>query len=159
MKLPALLLFSAALLMPAKLSAATNCPWFTKGSAETTLGGTVSATVQVSDSGEGSCTFTREQATTKDEFKDVLKISVQKAPPQPSCPAGSPKLAAIGNEAVTCMLRRPPEESVEMIVSRVRELHFTVSLTTHKQKRPATNPNEPDDTLEQVAEQVAGNLF
>jgi|SRR5277367_2481833 len=158
MKFPALLLFSAAFLMPAKSSAATNCPWLTKGSAATALGGSVSVTAQVSDSGEGSCTFTREEATSKDNFKDVLKIAVQKAP-QPTCPAGSPKLIAIGNEAVTCTLRRPPVESVEMIVSRVRDLHFTVSITTHKQGAQPSNPSESADALEQVAEQVAGNLF
>jgi hypothetical protein len=159
MKSPALLLFSIAFLMPAQLSAATSCPWLTKGSAATALGGSVSATVQVSESGEGTCTFTREEATSKDNFKDVLKISVQKAPPQPSCPAGSPKLAAIGNEAVTCTLRRQPQQSVEMIVSRVRDLHFTVSITTHKQGAQPTNQDQSADALEQVAEQVAGNLF
>lgn len=159
MRLTALLLFSVAFLIPTKLSAATNCPWLTKGSAATALGGSVSVTVQVSDSGEGSCTFTREEATSKDNFKDALKISVQKALPQPSCPAGSPKLTTIGNEAVTCTLRRQPEESMEMIVSRVRDLHFTVSITTHKQGAQAPNQNQPADALEQVAEQVAGNLF
>jgi len=158
MKLPALLLVSVAVLLPAKLSAAPKCPWLTKGSAETALGGSVSATVQVSGSGEGTCTFTREDAATKDDFKDVLKISVQKTP-QSTCPAGSPKLMAIGNEAVTCTLHRSPAGSTEMIVSRVRDLHFTVSITSHKQgAQPATQSESPD-ALEQVAEQVAGSLF
>jgi|SRR5277367_3086251 len=159
MKLPALLLFSVVFLMPAKLFAANSCPWLTKGSAATALGGSVSVAAQVSESGEGTCTFTREEATSKDNFKDVLKISVQKAPPQPSCPAGSAKVAAIGNEAVTCTLHRLPLESVEMIVSRVRDLHFTVSITTHKEGAQAPNQNQPTDPLEQIAEQVAGNLF
>ena len=127
MRVSALILFSLALLLPAKLVAANNCPWFTKGSAETTLGGSVTTIVQVSESGEGSCTFTREQGAPK----ETLKIVVQKAP-QASCPAGSSTLKGIGNEAVTCTVQRSKDESVEMIVSRVRELHFTVSMTIHK---------------------------
>lgn len=154
MKGPVLMVLSLALLMPAKLAAANNCPWLTKGSAETALGGSVTATVEVSNSGEGFCTFTRQEGTSK----DTLKIVVQKTP-QPSCPAGSPKLTGIGNEAVMCTVRRSPEQTLEMIVSRVRELNFTISMTSHKQppKSPETNPGE--STIAQVAEQVAGNLF
>ena len=158
MKMPALILFSIALLMPAKLHAANICPWLTKGSAETALGGSVTAAVQVSDSGEGTCTFTREQASTKNGFKDVLKISVQKAP-QPPCPAGSTKLTGIGNEAVRCTVRRSAEESVEMIVSRVRDLNFTISMASHIRSPKTTETNSEDDRIEQIAEQVAGNLF
>jgi len=158
MKLSALILFSCAFLMPARLRAANNCPWLTKGSAETALGGNVSVNVQVSDSGTGTCTFSRVQATTKDGFKDVLKISVQKAP-QANCPSGSPKLTGIGNEAVLCTVQRSPEESVEMIVSRVRELHFTISMTSHKKPPKSTEANYADSPIEQIAEQVAGNLF
>jgi hypothetical protein len=156
-RLPALILFSLALLMPAK-SAANSCPWLTKGSAEAALGGSVTAIVQISDSGEGSCTFTRELATSKDAPKDMLKIVVQKASQAP-CPEGSLKLKGIGNEAMMCTEQRSPQESIDRIVSHVRDLNFTVTMTAHK--RPPNNPevSPADSAVEQIAEQVAGNLF
>ena len=143
------------LLAPATVRAANNCPWLTQGSAETALGGKVSATVKVSNSGEGFCTFSRQEGP-----KDTLKVVVQKAAVG-SCPAGSPELKGIGNEAVLCAMRRSPNESVEMIVSRVRELHFTIRVTTHKKGNAAgdESPNRMESVLEQLAEQVAGNLF
>lgn len=153
MKLPALLVVAFALLAPAKSGAAGHCPWLTKGSAETALGGTVIATAQVSDSGEGYCTFLRE-----DNPKDMLKIVVQKAA-LPECPAGSLKLKGIGNEAAICTVQRSPQESVDMIVSRVRDLHFSVVMTAHRRPSNGREVSPADSPIEQVAEQVAGNLF
>lgn len=154
-RIAALTFLVLVLLAPATVSAANNCPWLTQGSAETALGGRVSATVKVSSSGEGSCTFLRQEGP-----RDTLKVVVQKAA-MGSCPAGSPELKGIGNEAVMCTMRRSPNESVEMIVSRVRELHFTVQVTTHKRGSAAGDgrPDRMDSALEQLAEQVAGNLF
>ena len=154
MRMPALILFSLGLLMPATAGATNRCPWLTEGSAAAALGGSVSATAQVSESGEGFCTFSREQG----DSKVMLKILVQRAV-QPSCPTGSAKLKGIGNEAVMCTERPSPEESVEKIVSRVRELHFTVSITIHKQSPRSPDMSPPEGALEQLAEQVAGNLF
>jgi len=154
MKLAAVILFVLVLLMPAKLSAANTCPWLTEGTAAKALGGGVVPSAQISDSGEGFCTFSREEG----ESTIALRVLVQKAA-QPSCPASSPKLKGIGNEAVTCTMKRSAEESVEMIVSRVRELHFTVSITIHKRGPKSTDVELPKGGLEQVAEQVAGNLF
>jgi len=153
MKLSVLLFFASALLVPARSTATANCPWLTKGSAETALGGTVTATAQVSESGQGFCTFSRE-----DNPKDTLKIIVQKTA-LPECPAGSLKLKGIGNEAVMCTVQRSPQESVDMIVSRVRDLHFTVTMTAHKKPANGREVSSADSPIEQIAEQVAGNLF
>jgi hypothetical protein len=46
-----------------------------------------------------------------------------------------------------------------MVSSRVRDLHFTVTLTTREQKSQAKPADLQDDALEQIAEQVAGNLY
>lgn len=133
-------------------SATTTCPWLTQGSAATALGGGVTATAQIAQSGEGSCRFTRQ-----DGPKDVLKIVVSKAPLE-SCPAESAKPKGIGNEAALCKVQRSPNETVELVVSRVRDLHFTVSLSVHGDEL-RTGINHAEENVKQIAEQVAGNLF
>jgi len=140
------------LLCASASSAATICPWLTQGSAATALGGAVTATIQVAPSGEGSCTFSRQ-----DGPKDVLKIVVSKAPPE-SCPAESAKPKGIGNEAALCRVERSPNEAVELLVSRVRDFHFTVSLSVHRDESQ-TAINRAEEAVKQIAEQVAGNLF
>lgn len=131
---------------------ATTCPWLTQGSAATALGGGVTATAQIAQSGEGSCTFTR-----LDGPKDVLKIVVSKASLE-SCPAESAKPKGIGNEAALCKVQRSPNEAVELVVSRVRDFHFTVSLSVHGDEL-RTGINHAEENVKQIAEQVAGNLF
>lgn len=133
-------------------AAGGSCPWLTQGSAANALGGLVTVTVQVSDSGEGTCAFTRQQGTN-----DSLKISVQRVA-QDSCPDGSVKLKGIGNEAVLCRVQRSPNELVEMVVSRVRELHFTVSFSLRGESRTG-DVSRAEEAVKQIAEQVAGNLF
>ncbi len=133
--------------------AVTGCPWVTEGSAARALGGEVSVTVKVSDAGEGSCRFARQPGST-----DVLEILVSKAT-LPTCPAESADPKGIGNEAATCRPHSSRTDSVEMISSRVRDLHFTVTLTARAQKS-LSNPADPQNgALEQIAEQVAGNLY
>lgn len=133
--------------------ARTGCPWLTRGNAAWALGGDVSVTVNVSNTGEGSCVFSREQAPSAS-----LEILVSKST-LPACPPESGTLKGIGNEAAAC---RPPAshgESLEMISSRVRDLHFSVTLTSRGQKTHAKLDDPQNDALEQVAEQVAGNLY
>jgi hypothetical protein len=131
----------------------TGCPWLTEGSAAHALGGEVSVTVKVTDAGEGTCNFARQQGSA-----DSLEILVSRAALS-TCPPDSTSLRGIGNEALTCRPRSSHGEVVEMISSRVRDLHFTATLTTHGQKSSAKPADPQDDALEQIAEQVAGNLY
>jgi hypothetical protein len=135
--------------------APSSCPWVTQGSARAALGGSVSATVQVLESGEGSCTFTRQQGA-----KDTLKVAVARTVlPSASCPAESPKLKGVGNEAVLCKVQGAPGELAEMLISRVRELHFTVSVSLHSEGSQTADQGRAEEVVKQIAEQVAGNLF
>jgi len=130
--------------------AQTGCPWLTEGSAAHALGGDVSVTAKVSDMGEGRCSFARQQ--------DSLEILVSKAA-LPTCPGGSTALKGVGNDALTCRHGEQHSDSVEMISSRVRDFHFTITLTARGEKMPAKPDDPQTDTLEQVAEQVAGSLY
>lgn len=143
-----------AIPLPAAATTAKNCPWLNQGSAEAALGGSVSAAVQVSESGEGFCTFSREQGNSKETFK----IVVQKKP-LPSCPAGSPSVKGIGNEAVECTARQSAKESAQMIVSRVRGTYFTVTMTPAEQQTASPESSHADSAIERVAQLVSGNLF
>jgi hypothetical protein len=136
----------------AKTSPQSMCPWLTQGNAARALGGDASVTVNVANTREGSCRFFRQN-----ELPDMLQIVVSRVN-LPACPAESLKLRGIGNEAARCRQPGSHGEAVEMVSSRVRDLRFTVTLTSRKSKSvKASDPQ--DDALEQVAEQVAGNLY
>ena len=129
------------------------CPWLTQGTAAKILGGDVTVTANVSDSGEGSCKFTREQGSP-----DSLEILVSKAT-LAGCPADSIPLRAIGNEAVMCRRADRLGEGVQMISSRVRDQHFTVTITTRGHEKAAKAQDPQDEPIARIAEQVAGSLF
>jgi hypothetical protein len=137
---------------PAAVSSAV-CPWLTQGSAAHALAGNVSVTVKVADSGEGSCRFSRPQ-----DSHDSLEIAVSKGALR-TCSAKATSLRGIGNEAARCKVASGRGESAEMISSRVRDLFFTITLVSRNQKSSAKAPDPQDDGLEQIAEQVAGNLY
>lgn len=126
------------------------CPWLTEGSAAKALDGDVSVTVDVSNQSEGSCRFSRQRGSS-----DVLQIAVAKTG-LPGCPAAGVKLTGIGNEAERCRIPSARGEFAEMVRSRVREMYFTVTLIARGQKKSTAPEN---DALEQIAEQVAGNLY
>jgi hypothetical protein len=128
----------------------TTCPWLTQGSASSLLGRDVSIKVDVSDTGEGSCRFLRPH--------DSLEILVSKTA-LASCPTGSIALKGIGNQAARCKAPGSHSGGGDMISGRVRDLHFTLTRTAHGQKLPVTLPDAQQDALEQIAEQIAGNLF
>ena len=158
MSFAALLLFASAALTPAANTAqVTNCPWVTLGSAATALGGDPTSNVQLSEKakGEGSCTFSFADAASK----QTLKVVVGKAAAQDPCPSGSAPLVGVGNGAIMCTLRHGSEEVVEMIVSRVRETHFTVSISIRRKGSRNASVGHYEDGLKMIAEQVAGNLF
>jgi hypothetical protein len=130
-----------------------TCPWLAQGSASRVLGGEVLETVSVSDTDEGSCRFLRRQSPLGD-----LKVVVSKTVVA-SCPAGSTELKGIGNRAARCNAPGSHSGGVAMISGRVRDLHFAVTLSTPGQKKPVKMPDVQEDALEQIAEQIAGNLY
>jgi hypothetical protein len=134
----------------AQTSAPTACPWVTKGTAEKALGGEVSLSVNLSDKDQGTCNFSLSQ-----EPAAFLKIEVSRSA-LASCPVDSSQLKGIGNEALRCKL---PGQMGETISSRVRDLHFTVTLNLHVESDSAKSSDIHDDELEHIAETVAGNLF
>ena len=130
-----------------------NCPWLTEGSAARALGGDVNATAVVASAQEGSCRFVR-----RNEPPDSLEVKVSRNV-LPACPAKSTPLTGIGNDAESCRISGSHDERTEIVSGRVRDLYFALALALHGQKRAAKSSDAQDDPLEQLAEQVAGNLF
>jgi hypothetical protein len=117
----------------------TTCPWLTEGSAAKVLGGPVHAILNVASPTQGTCTFAKTARP-----QDQLKVLVG-AGNVPSCPAGSAKVIGVGDQASRCHL----PHSAQMISGNVRAVDMAITLSG----------NQTDDALQQIAEQVAGNLF
>jgi hypothetical protein len=130
-----------------------TCPWLTAGTAARALGGAVSVSVNTTQSNGGVCRFLKVQ-----DSRDSLEVQVSEAS-LPACSGEHTKLVGIGNEADKCRLTGSHGETVEMVSSRVRDLHFNVTLTSFGQRVSVRSPDEPEVPLEQIAEQVAGNLY
>ncbi len=137
---------------PAPKAVQVACPWLTQGTAAAALGGNVSVTASVSESGEGVCKFIRQQGPA-----NLLEIEVRKAV-LASCPPGSLQLKGIGNQAELCKRPGSSGVNVEMLSSRVRDQYFILTLTSHLTPKEKT-AELPEQPLENVAEQVAGNLY
>ena len=119
-------------------SAAPACPWVTEGSAAKVLGGPVHAILNVASPTQGTCTFVKTARP-----QEQLKVLVG-AGNVPSCPAGSAKVIGVGDQASRCHL----PHSAQMISGNVRAVDMAITLSG----------SQPEDAIQQIAEQVAGNL-
>ena len=144
---------TAAQQAPPQSSAKTECPWLIQGTAAHALGGDVSVAVKMSDALEGTCRFSMEAVSP-----DYLVILVSKAA-LPTCPERSTELNGIGNEATRCNAPGSHGHGAQMISSRVRDLYFTVTLVSRALKGGGKSADAQNDALEQIAEEVAGNLY
>jgi hypothetical protein len=120
-------------------SATPTCPWVTEGSAAKVLGGEVHLILNIASPNQGTCTFVKAAHP-----QEQLKVLVG-AGNIPSCPAGSAKVVGVGDQATLCHL----PHSAQMISGNVRAVDMAITLSG----------NQPEDAIQQIAEQVAGNLF
>ena len=138
---------------PPPASTVTACPWLTEGSAAAALGGSVKVILKVIDSTQGTCTFTK-----KDAPQAEIKIVVGSTN-VPACPAGSPQLPGIGTKANRCRPSPPEDPKTEMISAKVRALNMAVTFSSSRSISTTGLDYRPAITIDQIAEQVAGNLF
>lgn len=130
------------------------CPWLTEGTASALLSGPVAVATRILPAGDSTCTFTLQQGAAT----SVLEISIA-ASDHSICPPNSMKLPGIGNEAVFCTQDHPPNETTDIVSARARNLYFAVRLTVTGKPSAALSQAMRQSLLEQVAEQVAGNLY
>ena len=156
--LAVLLIFSSALTAFSQTLAV--CPWLTTGSAAVALGGDVTMEAQASGNWNGSCKFEHHS----EKVTQTIEILLSKADSHP-CPTGSTNLKALGNGAVQCAHTNPNGDESDTIAGRVRDAYFVVTMTNVAGaiREPSEHARSSDpfeaSPLEQVAEQVVGNLF
>lgn len=136
----------------------TVCPWFSTGSAETVLGGSVTMNAHLEGVRQGTCRFTRVGGVK------TISIVIGKEDTHP-CPHGSASVAALGNEAEQCKSQDAQGQRLDVIAGRVRDVYFVVGIgnvpnATTIPPAPA-RPSDPFSAsiLERIAEQVVGNLY
>jgi hypothetical protein len=136
-----------------QLHAEANCPWLTAGTVAT-FGEDVSVTVRSTSLQDGSCVFSFRNGTT--EYSLEVEVG---STPGATCPSASPKVPGVGTEALSCRIRKAPDETADMITGRVRTLYFSIRLTSKGAAESSIPPDKRSEILEHVAEQVTGNLF
>jgi len=166
-----LLLALTALLLssPSVCRAEAQCPWMNAATAGGFLGGEVQMTVTaVTDDGDATCQFARQVSSGANA---MLRIAVHTMPQASQdytgylalCGAGAIPLKGIGNEAVQCIPRSGASKGEELIVGRVRDRAFIITIKAEWIAQPPSSPtktrNPISDDSENIAEQVAGSMF
>ncbi len=157
------LVLALALFSPAISKAQTKCPWLNEATARGILGGDVTILVKLNDQGAGVCKFTRQQGSAIHELRISVNLMTDIPKQFPTylaqCPPKSPALPATGNEAVTCTTHTKENHYAELVVGRVRNQAFAVSLSSTVQDDPSMTQKERREKTNLIAEQVAGILF
>jgi hypothetical protein len=149
--------------------AEAQCPWMNAATAGGFLGGEVKASVSaVTVDGDATCEFTRG---AKSNTASMLRIAVHTMAHTPQefpaylalCGTGAVALKGIGNQAVHCIPSSGASKGEELIVGRVRDRTFVITINAAWIKQPPTSPtktrNPISDDSENLAEQVAGSMF
>jgi len=149
--------------MPTVCHAQAKCPWINEATARGVLGGDVTLTARVNDRGEGICEYSRQQGAAVRQLRVAVNLMTDIPKQFPAylaqCPPRSEPVRAIGNEAVTCSTEGKGHTSAEVVVGRVREQAFVVSLSSSLQDDPSMTQEMRRQKVNLVAEQVAGILF
>jgi len=149
--------------MPALCHAQAKCPWINETTARGILGGTVTVSVKVNDRGAGVCEFSQQQEAALHQLRVAVDLMTDIPKQFPTyltqCPPKSAPLRAIGNEAVVCSMQGKPAQYAEMVVGRVRNQAFVVSVSSSVLNDPSMTQEMRREKANLVAEQVAGILF
>jgi hypothetical protein len=178
------LVLCAVLLAPMRGRAEAKCPWLNAATAGGLLGGEASMTVSAPaeqgtmqhtepnvykedqvrmDRFDVTCEFSRKADSAVYSLKIVVETMkdpvTEFAGRLANCPGTTVALRAIGNEAVQCVAKSGFSSGEEMVIARVRDRAFVLTVI-----RPPASTVPPaadvlhDDTRN-IAEQIAGSLF
>jgi hypothetical protein len=149
--------------LPGRCQGNKGCPWLNVATATGVLRS--SETSPMATLAQGSpalCSFQYRDATASRELR--ITVEQAQAPGQlmkareGACGSSTAPLKAIGNEAVACKLGAEGSTTGELIIGRVRDQIFTVSVTGAANDRGVIAEAMGDKTRN-IAEQVAGALF
>ena len=127
------------------------------------LGGDTTLTVKLTNPGAAVCKFTRQQGAAVHEVRISVTLMTDVLKQFPTylaqCRPKSPALPAIGNEAVTCTTHTKENHYAELVVGRVRNQAFVVSVSSTVQDDPSMTHERRREKANLTAEMVAGILF
>jgi len=153
------------LCIPGSSEAKESCPWINEATASGLLGGdAVGDFTAAADGQPAVCTivqtgpnFTRTMRVTVDVVPDThtrLQAAAQ------ACGKNVPApLQAIGNEASMCALDTRTPGLSELVVGRVRDQLFTITIATTLKDDLILTRMSLKERAYTASEQVAGNLF
>ncbi len=144
--------------------AKNNCPWMNEATAGGILGGDAVGEFTEPTAGHPAvCTFTQTGAN----FTRTLRITVEVVPDTharlevatQACGKNAAPIQAIGNEASLCALETHNAGLSELVVGRVRDQLFTITLSTTAKDDLILTRMSLKEKAYTASEQVAGNLF
>ncbi|MGD0629134.1 MAG: hypothetical protein ABR987_07270 [Terracidiphilus sp.] len=144
--------------------AKNNCPWINEATAGGLLGGEAVGEFTAASAGQAAvCTFTQTGAN----FMRTLRITVEVTPDthvrlqaaEQACGKNAAPIQAIGNEASMCALDTRSSGLSELVVGRVRDQLFTITVSTTLKDDLILTRMSLKEKAYTASEQVAGNLF
>lgn len=144
--------------------AKNNCPWINEATASGLLGGDAVGDFTEASAGQPAvCTITQ----TGSGFTRTLRITVEVTPDThtrwesaaQACGKNAAPLQAIGNEASMCAMDNRNAGLGELVVGRVRDQLFTITLSTTLKDDLILTRMALKEKAYTASEQVAGNLF
>jgi hypothetical protein len=150
--------------LAANCHAKNNCPWINEATAGGIVGGDAVGEFTEASAGQPAvCTFTQ----TGSNFTRTLRITVEVTPDTharlmsagQACGKNAAPIQAIGNEASMCALDTRNTGLSELVVGRVRDQLFTITLSTTLKDDLILTRMSLKEKIYTASEQVAGNLF
>lgn len=177
------LAIAGALLAPIEGRAEAKCPWLNAATAGGLLGGEASMTVSApaehgtmphtepnvykedqvrADRFDVTCEFSRKADSGVYSLRIVVETmkdpAKEFAGQLAHCPGTTVALRAIGNEAVQCVAKSGFASGEEIVIARVRDRAFVLTVILPPAAASPTGDALRDDTRN-IAEQIAGSLF
>jgi hypothetical protein len=152
-------------LLSSPCGAQSTCPWLNAATASGVLGGAATVEVNNTANGTGTCVFRFHDQSQN----NTLRIAVIKAdrpesagkemmPYESKCTSSGLALKGVGNEAILCA-SDVNKSTGELVVGRVRDNIFTVTIIAGAGNDPAITNDDLVDKAQEIAKQVAGILF
>lgn len=157
-------LLLVVLCLAVNAQAKNNCPWINEATASGLLGGdAVGDFTESANSQPAVCTITQ----TGPNFTRTMRITVDVVPDTharwqsalQACGKTAAPLQAIGNEASMCAVDTRNAGLGELVVGRVRDQLFTITITTTLKDDLILTRMSLKERAYTASEQVAGNLF
>jgi len=150
--------------LPGSAHAANNCPWINEATVSGVLDGqAVGSFIQGPVGQPSTCNFVSKPAGGIRMFTISVE-TVQNAHTRvmgmtKACKQPSEILPAIGNEAYVCTTEHGKEAVAELVVGRVRDQVFTISISATGKGNLMLSTQDLKLRISTASEQVSGNLF